>query len=257
MSKIISVILPKGGVGKSTSTVNLGYYFALQNKKTLLIDLDPTATCSYSLGFRNEDIKGDIFDVFSFSKSINSVIVPTKIKNLDCIPHTKLGVIEEGRQLRLLRNEYLLRNFVAQIAHNYNFIIFDCPPYLFGPTNLALHASNSVLIPIKTDGYSLEALDELLQRIEYVKKRGNQKLHVEGIFITSYEKDLKASFKLKTKLFNKNSNLMLTKSIPKDENLLSASFNNTPIAIESPESSAAIAYKELANEILDKNITTF
>ena len=90
MGKIISVCLPKGGVGKTTSAVNLAYYFAKIKYKTLIVDLDPTATCSLSLGFNHENIFGDIFDVFSYSKSIEAVIHPTGIENLDCIPQIKL-----------------------------------------------------------------------------------------------------------------------------------------------------------------------
>ena len=147
MSKIISVCLPKGGVGKTTSAVNLAYYFAKFNYKTFIVDLDPTAACSLSLGFNHENIFGDIFDVFSYSKPIEAVIHPTGIKNLDCIPQIKLNAVEEGRQQRLITNEMLLRNVISRISQNYKFIIFDCPPYLFGPTNLALIASDSILDP--------------------------------------------------------------------------------------------------------------
>ena len=253
MGKIISVVLPKGGVGKTTSAVNLAYNFAKKKYKTLIVDLDPTATCSLSLGFNHENIFGDIFDVFSYSKSIDAVIHPTDIDNLDCIPQIKLNAIEEGRQLRLITNELLLRNVITTIAPKYKFIIFDCPPYLFGPTNLALIASDSVLIPIRTDEYSLAAVDDLILRIEYINKRHNQKLKVEGIFITSYEKNLKASFKLKTKLFEFNSSMMLNKSIPKDANMMTATFSKIPIGMLKPKSRASLAYKDLAEEIINRS----
>ena len=253
MGKIISVVLPKGGVGKTTSAVNLAYYFAKKNYKTLIVDLDPTATCSLSLGFNHENIFGDIFDVFSYSKSIDAVIHPTEIDNLDCIPQIKLTAVEEGRQLRLITNEMLLRNVISTISAKYKFILFDCPPYLFGPTNLALIASDSVLIPIRTDEYSLEAVDDLLKRIEYINKRHNQKLRIEGIFITSYEKNIKASFKLKTKLFELNSAVMLNKSIPKDANMMNATFSKKPIGMLKPKSRASLAYEDLAEEIINRS----
>lgn len=253
MGKIISVVLPKGGVGKTTSAVNLAYNFAKKKYKTLIVDLDPTATCSLSLGFNHDNIFGDIFDVFSYSKSIDAVIHPTEIDYLDCIPQIKLNSVEEGRQLRLITNELLLRNVINTIAPNYKFIIFDCPPYLFGPTNLALIASDSVLIPIRTDEYSLEAVDDLLKRIEYINKRHNQKLRVEGIFITSYEKNIKASFKLKTKLFELNSSVMLNKSIPKDANMMNATFSKKPVGMLKPNSRASLAYEDLAEEIINRS----
>ena len=252
MAKIISVVLPKGGVGKTTSSVNLAYYFTKKKYKTLIVDLDPTASCSLSFGFNQENIFGDIFDVFSYSKSIDKVIHPTGIDNLDCIPQIKLTSIEEGRQQKLITNEYLLRNVIKSISHDYKFIIFDCPPYLFGPTNLALIASDTVLIPIRTDEYSLEAVDNLLKRIEFINKRYNQKLKVEGIFITSYESNIKASFKIKTKLFEINPTIMLNKSIPKDANMMNVTFSKKPLGLVNPKSRAALAYQELAEEIINR-----
>jgi len=253
MAKIISVVLPKGGVGKTTSSVNLAYFFAKKNYKTLIVDLDPTASCSLSFGFNKENIFGDIFDVFSYSKSIEKVIHPTGIDNLDCIPQIKLNSVEEGRQQKLITNEQLLRNVIKSISPRYRFIIFDCPPYLFGPTNLALIASDSVLIPIRTDEYSLEAVDDLLKRIEFINRRHNQKLMIEGIFITSYERNIKASFKIKTKLFEMNSTIMLNKSIPKDANMMNVTFNRMPLGLVNPKSRAALAYQELAEEIINRS----
>ena len=170
MGKISSVALPKGGVGKTTSAVNLSYFLAKKNHRTLIVDLDPTASCSLSLGFDQNNIMSDIFDVFSYSKTIESVVHPTGIENLDCIPQIKLSHVEEARQSKLITNEYLLRNVIRTIAVNYKFVIFDCPPYLFGPTNLALIASHSVLIPIRTDEYSLDAVDDILRRIEFMNR---------------------------------------------------------------------------------------
>ena len=255
MGKIISVALPKGGVGKTTSAVNLSYFFAKKKYRTLIVDLDPTATCSLSFGFDQNNILADIFDVFSYSKTIESVIHPTGIKNLDCIPQIKLSPVEEGRQSKLITNEYLLRNVIRTIASNYKFVIFDCPPYLFGPTNLALIASDSVLIPIRTDEYSLDAIDDLLKRIEYMNRSYNPKLAVEGIFITAYEKNTKAAFKIKTKLFESSSPYMLNKSIPKDANILDATFSQKPLGLVLPKSRASLAYEEMAEEIINRNFS--
>jgi chromosome partitioning protein len=257
MGKIISVVLPKGGVGKTTSAVNLAYQFASMKYKTLIVDLDPTATCSLSFGLDANNIFGDIFDVFSYSKTIDNVIHPTFVENLDCIPQIKLNTIEETRQQKIITNEYLLRNVISRISSKYDFILFDCPPYLFGPTNLALIASDSVLIPIRTDEYSLDAVDELLKRIEYISRGFNQNLKVEGIFITAYERNIKASFKVKARLFELKSPLMLNKSIPKDANIMSATFNKKPLGMINPKSRAAIAYKELAEEIINRNFGLF
>ncbi|MBK8944391.1 MAG: ParA family protein [Ignavibacteriae bacterium] len=252
MGKVISVILPKGGVGKTTSAVNLAIKFAKQNFKTLLVDLDPTASCSLSLGFTEENIFGDVFDVFSYSKTIDKVIHPTEIENLFCIPQMKLNSVEEGRQNRLIANNFLLRNIINSIRANYEFIIFDCPPYLFGTTSLALIASDSVIAPIRTDEYSLDAIKTLAKRVEYVKTLYNRNLKIDGIFLTVYERNIKAAFKIKAELYKRFPRLMMNVSIPKDVNMMNVTFSKKPLSIILPNSKASLAYKELALELIAK-----
>ncbi|MCB0750464.1 MAG: ParA family protein [Ignavibacteriae bacterium] len=252
MGKVISVVLPKGGVGKTTSAISLAINFAERNFNTLIIHLDPTASCSMTLGFNEENVIGDIFDVFSYSKNIQSVIHPTEIDKLSCIPQMKLNSIEEGRQARLVSNNYLLKNVIDSIKADFDFIILDCPPYLFGTSFLALIASDSVLVPIKTDEYSLDAVRTLGKRIEYIKMMYNKNLYVEGIFLTSYERNIKAAFRIKTELYKQYPNLMLNVTIPKDVNMMNVSFRKKPLSIVYPKSRASIAYRELAEEIINK-----
>lgn len=253
VGKVISILLPKGGVGKTTSAVGISINLAKLNYKTLIVDLDPTATCSSVLGFDEENTLGDIFDVFSYSKNIQTVIQPTEIDNLFCIPQMKLNSIEEGRQVRLLNNNYLLRNVIDSIKADFDFIIFDCPPYLFGTSLLVLIASNSILIPVKTDEFSLDAVRTLGKRIEYIQMMYNNNLQIEGIFLTSYERNIKAAFKIKTELYKRYPNLMMQVSIPKDVNMMNVSFTKKPLSIVYPKSRASLAYKELAEEIVNKS----
>ncbi len=251
MGKIIAVALPKGGVGKTTTAVNLAYALALNNKKTLLIDVDPAGSCSASLGFTRETIMGDIFNVFNFSKSIGQVIHKTTQENLDFIPLKNLSFYDEVRLGRLANNQNLLRNILRPEVFNYDYVIIDCPPYLVGTTTNALIASDSVLIPVKSGQFSLTAVTKLMEHIKELRRTSNQYLRIEGILLTIHEYNTNVSFKAKKELFMQYPNYMFRTSIPKNTAVMEASFYNQPVIQYNPDAKASIAYMQLANEIIE------
>jgi chromosome partitioning protein len=254
MKKIISVTVPKGGVGKTTTAVNLAASFAVAEKKTLLIDFDPSGSCTVYMGFTPEKINGDIFNVFSYSKSIAQVIHKTDLPNLDFIPSNVTTNESEERLERLTRNPFLFKNILSlDELGSYEYIVIDCPHYIKGLTTIALAASNSILIPIRAGKFSLSALKRMMNYVKLIRDTVNARLQVEGILFTMYEPNTKAWVLTQEELLKNYNDLVFKTVIPKNTAITESEFFGKPTILLNAKAKGSLAYLSLAHEIISKN----
>ncbi len=253
MGKIIAIASPKGGVGKTTTAVNLAVALAKEAKRVLVIDLDAAGQCAPTFGFRSNSLNGDFLDVLSFKKSFKSVIHKTDDKNLDLIPMQKLDYESELKLSKFTSNELIFKDLIYDEIFSYNYVIVDCPPSLIGTTTNILMAADSVIIPVKASRYSLNEVVRILKHMKQIKNNHNSKLRIEGILLTMYEANTRASFYTKKILMKEFPNYLFNLVIPKNVEVSEATFHNKPIINYNPSAKSSIAYKKLAEELLRRN----
>jgi len=253
MGKIIALAMPKGGVAKTTSAVNLAIALANKQKRTLLIDADPANQCAIAFGLPDDPEIGTLFDVLSYTRPCDEAINTTENPYFDILPFKSISYEEE-----LLLNEFntdikLFEHQVKPYIGGYDYVLIDCPPILVGMTVNVLNIADSVLIPVKSSMFSIAPIPKLLDRIDVISTGGNPDLQVEGIFLTMHELNTRASFSAKKELYKLYPNHMLTTAIPKNIAAEEASFKQDPVIIVEPNAKSALAYVQLAEEIIEKN----
>ncbi len=253
MGKIIAFANQKGGVGKTTTCVNVASYMAAMGKKVLLIDMDPQGNATSGVGIEKTSSTKTIYNVIDGDAIIDEVILSTDIPNLDFVPATVDLAGAEIDLVQLPNRENIIKNRLARVRNKYDYIFIDCPPSLGLLTVNALTCCDSIVIPIQCEFYALEGLTQLMNTIKLVKKHLNSALDIEGVVLTM--KDSRSNLitqvgnEIKT-FFGKK---VFETAIPRNIRLAEAPSHGTPIGVYDSSSKGAKAYLALAEEILQRN----
>ena len=252
MGKIISIANQKGGVGKTTTSINLSTIIAKRGKKVLLIDADPQGNGTSGLGI-NKEQKFSVYDVLIEDIEVENTLQKTQVKNLDLCPSNINLAGAEVQLVSMENREYRLKNKLDIIKDKYDYIIIDCPPSLGLVTLNAFTASDSVLIPVQCEYYALEGLGQLLNTIELVKKHMNKDIKIEGALLTMYDARTNLSNQVVKEVKRYFENKVYKNVIPRNVKLSEAPSYGMPITMYDPRSKGAKSYEKFAKEFLKKN----
>ncbi len=252
MGRIIAVANQKGGVGKTTTTINLSACLAEKGKKVLTIDIDPQGNTSSGLGIDKNNLENTIYELMIGECKMEDCLLVNIIDNLSLIPS---NVNLAGAEIELIgieEKEYILKKEIDKIKNNYDYLIIDCPPSLNTLTVNAMTTADTVLVPIQCEYYALEGLSQLIHTINLVKQRLNPNLDIEGVVFTMFDARTNLSLQV---VENVKSNLKQTiyKSIiPRNVRLAEAPSHGLPINLYDPKSAGAEGYRDLADEVIEK-----
>lgn len=250
MSRIIAIANQKGGVGKTTTSVNLSACLAHLGKKVLLIDTDPQGNATSGVGINKGDVQQCIYDILIDDVEIRDVILSTKVENLDIIPATISLAGAEIELVSTISREVRMKHAIHQVKDQYDYVIIDCPPSLGLLTINALTASDSIIIPVQCEYYALEGLSQLLSTIRLVQKHLNEALVIDGVLLTMFDARTNLGIQVIEEVKKYFQDKVYKTIIPRNVRLSEAPSHGEPIIIYDSRSRGAEVYLELAKEVV-------
>lgn len=252
MGRIIAIANQKGGVGKTTTAINLSACLAEKGQKVLAIDMDPQGNMSSGLGLDKGSIDKTIYDMILGEIDVEDVINKGTIENLDILPsNVDLSAVE----IELIdeeNKEFIVKNSIQKVRDNYDFVIIDCPPSLSLLTINAMTTADSVLVPIQCEYYALEGLSQLIRTVELVRDRLNPALNIEGVVFTMYDARTNLSLQVVENVKDNLQQNIYKTIIPRNIRLAEAPSHGLPINIYDSKSSGAESYRQLAQEVINR-----
>lgn len=250
MPKIYSITNQKGGVGKTTTAVNLSACLAKAGRKVLLVDIDPQGNTTSGIGIEKNSLEKSIYDALINNVSLDEIIVNSQIENLDVVPATIELAGAEIELVPTLSREVKFRELLREVKDGYDYVIIDCPPSLGLLTINALTASTSVIIPIQCEYYALEGLSQLLNSLKLVKQHLNTALDIEGVLLTMYDPRTKLSSQVVEEVKNYFENKVYNTVVPRNVRLSEAPSYGMPIILYDDKSKGAKVYSEFSKEVM-------
>ena len=252
MGRVIAVANQKGGVGKTTTAINLSACLAEKGQKVLAIDMDPQGNMTSGLGIDKDEVEKNIYDLMIGQVGVEEVLQKEAIENLDIIPTSIDLSAAEIELIGVDDKEFIIRNAIAPIKDNYDYIIIDCPPSLSMLTINAMTTADSVLVPIQCEYYALEGLSQLIHTVELVKERLNPILKIEGVVFTMYDARTNLSLQVVENVKENLQQNIYKTIIPRNIRLAEAPSYGMPINLYHPKSTGASAYQRLADEVMNR-----
>ncbi len=252
MGRIIAIANQKGGVGKTTTAINLSACLAETGKKVLTIDLDPQGNTTSGLGVEKEGLENTVYELMLGECTIRESMIKTEIEGLQLIPSNVNLAGAEIELLGISEKEYILKNEVDYIQDDFDFVIIDCPPSLNMLTINAMTTANTVLVPIQCEYYALEGLSQLIHTINLVQQRLNPNLHMEGVVFTMYDARTNLSLQVVENVKNNLNTTIYKTIIPRNIRLAEAPSHGLPINLYDTKSAGAESYRLLAKEVIER-----
>ena len=252
MGRIIAIANQKGGVGKTTTSINLSSCIAAKGKKVLVVDIDPQGNTTSGYGIEKNDLDNTIYELMLGDCSIEDCIIKDVIENISILPSNVNLAAAEIELIGVDKKEYILKNEIDWVKDRYDYIIIDCPPSLSLLTVNAMTTADSVLVPIQCEYYALEGLSQLIHTVNLVKERLNPNLEMEGVVFTMYESRTNLSAQVVENVKSHLNQKVYRTVIPRNIRLAEAPSYGQPINIYDPKSAGAESYLALAEEVIDR-----